>query len=255
MTGLSMLMPPPQRNIMDTRAYTLCSRCREIGLSPFLSREDHLDCWPNGHLKESYRNFTLWSINSLLYKASTYNVCKMLCYILEELMDADELIKKRHDRSGVYYCDLIWSEHGRASARADMSYSKPIAAAIFHMDIGIWHQDDFGDRRRTLTRNLRNLFQSAPWPVPQSKPAGEPSQFWNTLRNGRLRSPICEPTILRIWLSKCESSHSMCWWTGLKVSLRIRLFDIKFRCVRQFQFSSDDTARYVVLSYMWGSQA
>ena len=77
-------------------------------------------------------------------------------------MDADELIKKRHDQSGVYDCDLTWSEHGRASARADLYYFKPSVAAIFRMDIGIWHQDDFGDRRRTLTRNLRNLSSQRP---------------------------------------------------------------------------------------------
>lgn len=259
MTSPSILIPPTQRSIMDARANTLCSRCREIDLSPLISREDHLECWPDGHLKESYRNFTLGSLNSVFYKASTCNVCKMLCDILEELMDPDELIKKRHDQRGVYHCDLVWSEHGRASARADLSYFKPSVEAIFRMDIGIWHEDEFGDRRRTLTQNLTNLFQPAPWPVPQSKragePSGQPSKFWNTLRNGRLRSPICEPQTLRTWLSKCECSHSMCWWTGPKTSLRIRLFDIKFRCVRQFQTSSDNTVRYVALSYVWGSQA
>ena len=240
---------------MDAGANTLCSRCREIDLSPLLCRKDQLDCWPGGYLKESYRNFTLGPLNSLFYKASTCNVCKMLCGTLEELMDADELMRKRHDRRGVYHCDLIWSEHGRASARADRSYFKPSAEAIYRMDIGIWHRDEDGDKRWTGTPNLRNLFQPAPWPVPQLEPADEPSQFRNTLRNGRLRTPICEPKILRTWLSKCESSHSMCWWTGPKASLRLRLYDIKFRCVRQFQISSDNTVRYVALSYVWGSQA
>ena len=131
MTGLSRLMPRPQPNIMDAGPNTFCSRCREIDLSPLLCREDQLDCWPDGYLKESYRNFTLGPLNSLFYKASTCNFCKMLCGTLEELMDADELMRKRHDRSGVYHCDLIWSEHGRASARADLSYLKPSAEAIY----------------------------------------------------------------------------------------------------------------------------
>lgn len=47
----------------------------------------------------------------------------------------------------------------------------------------------------------------------------------------------------------------MCWWTGPKATLRLRLFDIKFRCVRQFQISSDNTVRYIALSYVWGLQA
>lgn len=174
-------------------------------------------------------------------------------------MDPDELIKRRHYQSGVIYCDLVWSEHGRASAHVDLSYFKPPMGAIYRMDIGLWHKDELGERIWTLPPNLRNLFQPASWPVPQSKragePPGEPSQFWNTLRNGRLRSRTCEPKILQTWLSKCESSHPMCWWTGPKTSLRIRLFDIKFRCVRKFHISSDDTVRYVALSYVWGSQA
>ena len=116
------------------------------------------------------------------------------------------------------------------------------------MNINIFYQRSYG----TL---LRNVFQPAPWPVPELKPGGESSQFWNSLRNGRLRSPICEFEILRTWLSKCESSHSLCWWTGPKPSLRLRLFDVKFRCVRQFHISSDNTVRYVALSYVWGSQA
>ena len=240
---------------MDAGANTLCSRCREIDLSPLLSREDHLDCWSDGYLQESYKNITLGSLDSLFYRASTCNVCKMFCETLEETMDADDLIEKRHGRSRVYYCGLSWSEHGRASYRDDLSHFQPPVAAIIRMNIRIWYQGDFGARMWTFTPNLRNLFQPAPWPVPQLKPAGEPSLFWNTLRNGRLRPPICEPEILRTWLSKCESGHSMCWWTGPKASLRLRLFDIKFRCVRQFQISSDNTVRYVALSYVWGSQA
>ena len=248
--------------IMDAGANTLCSRCREIDLSPFLSREDHLDCWSTGYLKGSYGKFTLGSLNSLFHRANTCNVCKMLCDTVEELVDADELLEKRRDRSGSCYCDLVWSEHGRASDRADLSYFKPSVEAIFRMNIRIWYQGNVwrrsgesGARRWTGTLDLRNIFQPAPWPVPQLEPAGEPSQFWNTLRNGRLRFPICEPKILRTWLSKCESSHSMCWWTGPKPSLRLRLFDIKFRCVRNFQISPDNTVRYVALSYVWGSQA
>ena len=125
----------------------------------------------------------------------------------------------------------------------------------FRMNIGIWYQGDFGARRWTVAPHLNNLFQPAPWPVPQSKPVSEPFQLWHTLRNGRLRSPMCEPEILRTWLSKCESSHSMCWWAGPKASLCLRLFDIKCRCVRQFQISSDNTVRYVALTYVWESQA
>ena len=257
MTGLSSLMPRPQRDIMDDGANTLCSRCREMDLSPLLFREDHPDCWSDGYLKESYSKFTIGSLNSMFSRASTCNICKMFCEALEEFMDAEDLIEKRHDRSGVYYCDLSWSEHGRASGRADLSYFKPSVEKIFRKDITIryqGYQQEFGANKWTIT-SLSNLFQPAPWPVPQLKPAGEPSQFWHTLRNGRLRSPICEPEILRTWLSKCESSHSMCWWTGPKAFLRLRLFDIKFRCVRQFQISSDNTVRYVALSYVWGSQA
>ena len=240
---------------MDAGANTLCSRCREIDLSPLLSPEDHLDCWSHGYLKETYENIALGSLNSLFCRASTCNVCKMFCETLEEIMGADDLIEKRHDRSRVYHCNLYWSEHGRASDRADLSYFQPPVAAIIRMNIEIWYQGNSGARRMTATPTLRNIFQPAPWPVPQLKSAGERSLFWNTLRNGRLRSPICEPEILRTWLSKCESSHSMCWWTGPKASLRLRLFDIKFRCVRRFQISSDNTVRYVALSYVWGSQA
>ncbi|KAL9063781.1 MAG: hypothetical protein Q9161_009279 [Pseudevernia consocians] len=241
---------------MDARANTLCSRCREIDLSPVIFREDHPDCWyAGGYLKEFYSDFTLGSLDSLFDKASTCDFCKMLCETLEEFMDADDLIQKRHDRSGVYFCGLSWSEHARASIRADVSYFQPPVEAMFRMDIDIGYQGNLGATRRTATAELRNMFQPAPWPVPQLKADGEPSQFWKTLRNGRLRSPICEPDILRTWLSKCESSHSMCWWTGPKPSLRLRLFDIRFRCVRQFQISSDNTVRYVALSYVWGSQA
>lgn len=124
-------------------------------------------------------------------------------------MDADELVQKRHDRSGVYECSLYWSKHGRANTSVDLSYFQPELEAIFRMDILIWYQKNFGGRR-TVTADLRKIFQPAPWPVPQSKPGGEPSQFWNTLRNGRLWSTICEPGILRTWLSKCESGYSMC---------------------------------------------
>ena len=162
-------------------------------------------------------------------------------------MDADDLIEKRGARSRVHHCTLSWSEHGRAIP-ADLSLFEQPVEAVFRMNIRIFYQRDYG----TL---LRNIFQPAPWPVPELKPGGEPSQFWSTLRNGRLRSPICEPEVLRTWLSKCESSHSMCWWTGPKPSLRLRLFDIKFRCVRQFRISSDNTVRYIALSYVWGSQA
>lgn len=236
---------------MDGGANTLCSWCRAIDLSPILFREDHPDCWyDNGYLKSSYNYFTLGSLNSLFDRASICNVCKMLCETLEEFMDADDLIQKRHHRSGVYNCGLWWSEHGRASTRADLSYFQRPVEAIFRMNIDIRYQEN-----AFLTKSLSNMFQPALWPIPQFKPGGEPSQFWNTLRNGRLRSTICEPEILRSWLSKCESSHSMCWWTGPKPSLRLRLFDIKFRCVRQFHISSDNTVRYVALSYVWGSQA
>ena len=243
-------------NIMDGGANTLCSWCRAIDLSPVLFREDHPDCWyDGGYLKESYSDFTLGSLNSLFDRASICSVCKMLCETLEEFMDADDLEQKRHDRSGVYFCSLSWSEHARASIRANISYFQPPVEAMFRMDIDIGYQRNFGATRRTATVELRNIFQPAPWPVPQLKAGGERSQFWKTLRNGRLRSPICEPEILRTWLSKCESNHSMCWWTGRKPSLRLRLFDIRFRCVRQFQISSDNTVRYVALSYVWGSQA
>ena len=239
---------------MDTGANTLCSWCQEIDLSPLLSREDHLYYWPEGRVTKT--DFTLGSLDSLFHRASTCNVCKMFCETLEEFIDAEELIEKRHDRSGVYYCDLTWSERGRTSARTNAGYFQPPEEAINRMKIAIRYegQSTFRANSLTFTPNLRNLFQPAHWPVPQLQPAGEPSQFWNTLRNGRLRSPMCELKILRTWLSMCEGSHSMCWWTGPKASLRLRLFDVKFRCVRQFQLSPDNTVRYVALSYVWGSQ-
>ena len=240
---------------MDTGANTLCSLCQEIDLSPLLFRGNHSDCWDKyGYLKESNKSFKLGSINSLFDRASTCNVCKMLCETLEEFMDADDLVKKRHGGSGVYHCGLFWKAHGRA-IRADRSGFQPELEAMFRLEIGIEYRGTFGARRWLVTPNLRNLFQPAPWPVPQLGSTGDPSQFWNNLRNGRLRSPICEPEILQTWLSKCESSHSMCWWAGPKASLRLRLFDIKFRSVRQFQLSSDNSVRYVALSYVWGSQA
>ena len=243
---------------MDAGTSTLCSRCREIDLSPLLAREDHLDCWSHGYLEESYDKFTLGTLNSLFDRASTCNVCKMFCETLEEIMDSDDLIEKRRDRSGVYSCDLIWVQRGHATVSGDQLHLQPLVGAIFRMEIQIWYrkyyQGEFGPNKEHITPGLSNLFQPASWPLPQLKPTGEPSQFWNTLRNGRLRSPVCEPEILRTWLSKCESSHSMCWWSGPKASIPLRLFDIKFRCVRQFQLSLDNTVRYVALSYVWGSQ-
>ena len=242
---------------MDAGTSTLCSRCREIDLSPLLAREDHLDYWPYGWLKKSYKEIALGTLNSLFDRASTCNVCKMFCETLEEIMDADYLIEKRRDRSGVYHCDLNWVQHSDATIGGDKLDFQPLVGAIFRMEIIIWYgkgQGESGLDKWGSAPNLTNLFQPAPWPVPQLMPAGEPSQFWDTLRNGRLRSPICEPEILRTWLSKCESRHSMCWWSGPKASIPLRLFDIKFRCVRKFQLSLDNTVRYVALSYVWGSQ-
>ena len=240
---------------MDAGGNVLCSRCQEIDLSPFLFRDVHPDCWPDGYPTESCKGFTLGSLNSLFHKANTCDVCKMLCEILVKSMDADELIEKRHHRSGVYYCDLVWDEYGRASSHADLSRYNPPVEAIYRLSFALWYLDEDGDKRRTITPNLRNLFQPAPWPVPQLKSSSGPSRFWNTLRSGRLRPPICEPELLRTWLSKCESSHSMCWWTEPRIPLHLRLFDVQFRCMRRFQISLDNTVRYVALSYVWGSQA
>ena len=208
-----------------------------------LSPEDHPDYWygsssfydPNGDVQ-------LGSLDSISERASTCNVCKMVCEALEGFISADELAERFLARSTGLRCRLWWQEHGRAT-RTDRSYSEQLVKPIFRMNVAIG------------SRTLKNIFQPAVWPVPQVDLACEASQFWNTLRSGRLRSPICEPKILQTWLFKCESSHPMCWWTGPKAFLRLRLFDVKFRCVRQFQLSSDNTVRYVALSYVWGSQA
>ena len=225
----------------------LCSQCQKIDLSPLLSRED----WPEGYIYIRGEGIQLGPLNSLLDRASTSNVCKMVCDALEEMVGADKLTEKLCVRGGSYRCSLAWVEHGQGSTRTDVSFSGTQASAMFRLDIPIWRQTPFGLDSQTL----RNIFQPASSPVPQFESAREPSQFWNTLGNSRLRSPICEPKLLRTWLSKCESSHSMCWWTGPKASLRLRLFDVKFRCVRKLQLSLDITVRYVALSYVWGSQA
>ena len=254
MTNLVTLIPWPLPSIRNEGTSKLCSRCQEIDLSSFLSREHHPECWPRGYKRPFLGEVELGSLDSIFDRARTCNVCKMFCDTFEDIFDADELTEKRRGRSRVNSCTLVWSEHGRTTTRADLSFFQPPVESIFRMDIGMWYHDR-GTDGRCDNPNLRNLFQPAPWPVPRFKAAGEPSQFWNTLRNGRLRSPVCEPEILRTWLSKCESDHAMCWWTGPKASLRLRLFDVKFRCVRRFQISSDNTVRYVALSYVWGSQA
>ena len=195
-TGLVSLIPWPLPSIMNEGANTLCLRCHEIDLSPFLSREDHLDCWPRGRKRQFLGEVKLGSLDSIFDRASTCNVCKMFCDTLEDIFDADELIEKRRGRRRVNCCTLFWSEHGRACTRADLSYCQPPVESIFRMDIGMWY-DANGRFARCDNPNLRNLFQPAPWPVPRLEAAREPSQFWNTLRNGRLRSPICEPRVLR----------------------------------------------------------
>ena len=84
---------------------------------------------------------------------------------------------------------------------------------------------------------------------------GGASQFWNSLLIGGLRPPICQSDTLRTWLHECESKNNGCWWTGPKVLLRLRFFDVKYRCMRDFQVSQHDSVRYVALCYVWGSHA
>lgn len=155
---------------MDIEKNTLCSRCRKIDLSYFLSCEDHLDCWPNGNLKDSHKTIELGSLDSL------------------------DLMKKRH-AIGSYDCDLVWKEHGQGSTRADLSYFERLVEAMFWMDIVIWHHK-YG-KNWLGSPYLIDIFQPTPRPVPHLKPDDEPSQFWNTLRSNRLRSLICEPEVLR----------------------------------------------------------
>ena len=241
---------------MDVEGQNLCFQCQQIDLSPMLFREARRDCWPYDFLEESRNvsDFELGPLNSMFYKAKTCDFCKVFCEILEDCIDADDLAEKRsHQRE--YHCSLFWHQYLRARNQADTPYYNPPKEAIYRMSIELWYLNEDGKERRISIPCLRDLFQPAPWPVPQLNPAEKPSRFWNNLRNGRLRSPICEPKILRTWLHNCESSHPMCWWIGPKTSLRLRLFDVKFRCVRKFQISLDDTVRYVALSYVWGLQA
>ncbi len=226
---------------MDGGEQTLCSQCQKIDLSPLLRREAHPDCWPDGYLKQSCRLFELGSLNSLFHRAAACDFCKALCEILQERIDADELIKLRSYRR-YYHCDLEWNDG--QGCRKNGVYRLSITLRDADRVKG-WNQ----------ISSLKNLFQPAAWPVPQLDSGDVHSRFWNSLRCGRLRSPICEPVLLRTWLQKCESSHSMCWWTGPKLYFHLRLFDVEFQCVRSFQVSLDNTVRYLTLSYVWGSQA
>lgn len=208
-----------------------------------LRREAHPDCWPEGYLKHSCTFFHLGSLNSLFHRAIACDVCKALCEVVQERIDADELIELRSYQR-YYHCNLVWDD-GAAKQKT----------GVYRLSITLWYVNDNGNKMWNHISSLRNLFQPAAWPVPQLDSADVHSRFWKSLQSGRLRSPVCENGLLRTWLQNCESSHSMCWWTGPKLSFHLRLFDVTFQCVRSFQVSLDNTVRYVTLSYVWGSQA
>ena len=180
-----------------------------------------------------------------------------MCETLEEHIDADVLFEKRYSERGYSY-DLVRAPYGFLTGlQAKQIRSDP--GSIYYLDIALLYFNGDCDYRsnervRSLWNQITRPLQPAPWPVPRLESAKEQSQLCDTLGGGRLRPTTCQPDILRIWLHNCESWHKGCWWTGYKHLIQLRLFNIKFRCVRVFQVSQDDSLRCVALSYVWGSK-
>lgn len=228
-------------------AFQLCSRCKDFDLSTILAPEKHPDRWHRGYLRESCRRFKLGPLNSLYFKIFICSFCKSVCETLEEQIDAKMLIDMRRSHLG-HSCDLVWDRQVRTGLSGQQS-------SVYRLDIALLYFDSEDRDERIISINLQGLLQPSLWPVPQLGSCGRPSQFWNSSQSGRIRPPFCQPDILQTWLHKCESRHTGCWWAGPKVLLRLRFFDVKFRCIRNFQVSQDESVRYVTLSYVWGSQA
>lgn len=228
-------------------SFRLCSRCEDFDLSPILASDGHADCWPHGYLPSSFWRFELGPLNSLFIRAHTCSFCKFVCEMLDEQIGKNALIKKRYSRRH-YSCDLVWDRQVRTGRSGQQ-------CSIYHLDIAIVYFDSDDNDRRIIDTKLHRLLQPSLWPIPQLNSSGGDSQFWNKFQSGRLRPSICEPDLLRTWLNKCKSRHTGCWWTGPKALLRLRFFDVKFCCIRDFQVSQDDSVRYVALGYVWGSQA